>query len=125
MMRIWILIAFLLVLAAMPVQAQTTKEMDMLALGDQPGYVPNPTDEHLNLVYRRQPVYSRTTEHPGTLVVHTSERFLYLIQGNNRAIRYGVGVGRDGFRWTGIHRITRKSEWPDWTPPPEMIQRQP
>lgn len=125
MIRIWILAASLAAMAVTSVHAQTTKELDILALGDQPGYVPKPNEEQLDLVYQRQPVYFRTTEQPGTIVVHTSERFLYLVQGNNRAIRYGVGVGRDGFRWTGIHRITRKSEWPDWTPPPEMIARQP
>src|SRR5262249_47771544 len=64
-------------------------------------------------------------EPPGTLVVHTSERFLYLVQGNNRALRYGIGVGRDGFQWSGLLRISRKSEWPDWIPPPAMIERQP
>jgi len=119
------LVAVLLAAAAMPAHAQATKELDMMALQDQPGYVPNPTEEQLDIAYQRQPVYFRTTEKPGTIVVHTSERFLYLVQGNNRAIRYGLGVGRDGFRWSGIHKITRKAEWPDWTPPPEMIQRQP
>jgi lipoprotein-anchoring transpeptidase ErfK/SrfK len=96
-MRIWVVMAFLLASAVLPTQAQTTKEMDMMALGDQPGYVPNPTEEQLGLVYQRQPVYFRTTEQPGTIVVHTSERFLYLIQGNNRAIRYGVGSDAMGF----------------------------
>ena len=57
--------------------------------------------------------------------MHTQERFLYLVQGNNRAIRYGIGVGREGFQWTGLKRIDRKAEWPDWTSPPEMIERQP
>jgi lipoprotein-anchoring transpeptidase ErfK/SrfK len=76
-------------------------------------------------VYRPQPVFYRTHEAPGTIIVNTQDRFLYLVQGNNRAIRYGVGVGRDGFQWGGIHRITRKAEWPDWTPPEEMIARQP
>ena len=70
-------------------------------------------------------VFFRTTEVPGTIVVHTQERFLYLVQGNNRAVRYGIGVGREGFQWTGLKRIDRKAEWPDWTPPPEMIERQP
>ena len=73
----------------------------------------------------RQPVFFRTIEPPGTIVVNTEQRFLYLVQGHNRAIRYGIGVGRDGFQWSGIHRITRKAEWPDWVPPPEMIKRQP
>ena len=94
-------------------------------LEDQPGYVPNPNEERIDIALQRQAVYFRTTEPPGTIVVHTSERFLYLVQGDNRAIRYGIGVGRDGFQWSGIHKITRKQEWPDWTPPPEMIQRQP
>jgi lipoprotein-anchoring transpeptidase ErfK/SrfK len=75
--------------------------------------------------YRPQPVFYRTHEQPGTIIVNTADRFLYLVQGNNRAMRYGVGVGRDGFQWGGIHKITRKAEWPDWTPPEEMIARQP
>jgi lipoprotein-anchoring transpeptidase ErfK/SrfK len=97
----------------------------MLGLPDQPGYVPNPAEEQLDVAFERQPVFYRTTEPPGTIVISTSQRFLYLIQGNNRAIRYGIGVGRVGFQWSGVHRISRKKEWPDWTPPPEMIARQP
>jgi lipoprotein-anchoring transpeptidase ErfK/SrfK len=121
----WLLVALSLVLFGLPGHAQTTSEMDMMALQDQPGYVPDPSEEQLDVVYQRQPVFFRTTEKPGTIVVSTPERFLYLIQGNNRAIRYGVGVGRDGFQWSGVHRISRKSEWPDWRPPAEMIARQP
>ena len=62
---------------------------------------------------------------PGTIIVHTSERFLYVIQPGGRALRYGIGVGREGFQWQGLQKISRKQEWPDWTPPPEMIERQP
>lgn len=62
---------------------------------------------------------------PGSIVVDTNERFLYLIGDNGRARRYGVGVGRPGFEWAGIHTVTRKAEWPDWTPPPAMRKRQP
>ena len=62
---------------------------------------------------------------PGTIVIDTNQRFLYLVEGNGMARRYGVGVGRPGFEWAGRHKVTRKAEWPDWTPPPEMIQRQP
>jgi lipoprotein-anchoring transpeptidase ErfK/SrfK len=93
-------------------------------IGDEPGRVP---DESVQLPpqFQRQMVLYRTTEPPGTIIVHTSERFLYLVQGNGRAIRYGVRVGREGFQWQGLLKITRKAEWPDWTPPPEMIQRQP
>ncbi len=130
MFRSWILIALGFAAVALPAHAQDAKEQiikekDMIALQDQPGYVPNPTEEQLDIVYQRQPVFYRTTEAPGTIIVSTSQRFLYLVEGNNRAIRYGIGVGRVGFQWSGIHRITRKGEWPDWRPPPEMIKRQP
>ena len=94
-------------------------------IGDQPGYVPNEADEELPPEYKRTMVFYRTTEAPGTIVISTSERFLYLIQGNGRALRYGIGVGREGFQWQGLQKISRKQEWPDWTPPPEMIERQP
>jgi len=76
-------------------------------------------------IYRRRPVFYRTDYPVGTIIVHTADRYLYLITGNNLALRYGIGVGRDGFQWGGIHRISRKKEWPDWTPPDEMIERQP
>ena len=62
---------------------------------------------------------------PGTIVVNTAERRLYLMLGDGRAIRYGIGVGRDGFRWGGVHRITAKREWPGWTPPAQMLRRRP
>jgi lipoprotein-anchoring transpeptidase ErfK/SrfK len=62
---------------------------------------------------------------PGTVVIHSSERRLYLVLGDGKALRYGIGVGRDGFRWNGTHTVTAKREWPDWTPPPEMLKREP
>jgi len=93
--------------------------------GDQPGYVPSDSEEQLSPALQRQMVFFRSTEAPGTIIVHTSERFLYVVQGNGRALRYGIGVGRDGFQWQGLIKITRKQEWPDWTPPAEMIERQP
>ncbi|MGY4501055.1 lipoprotein-anchoring transpeptidase ErfK/SrfK [Bradyrhizobium sp. GM24.11] len=62
---------------------------------------------------------------PGTIVVNTAERRLYLVLQNGQALRYGIGVGRDGFRWGGVHRITAKKEWPDWTPPSQMVARRP
>jgi lipoprotein-anchoring transpeptidase ErfK/SrfK len=74
---------------------------------------------------RRQEVTFATKEPAGTIVVDTSNTYLYYILGNNRAIRYGVRVGRDGFTWTGVQKISRKAEWPDWHPPTEMIERQP
>ncbi len=72
-----------------------------------------------------QTVEVRTEHAPGTIIIDTNRKFLYLVQENGRAIRYGVGVGRPGFGWTGTHRITRKAEWPDWRPPAEMRERQP
>jgi L,D-transpeptidase catalytic domain len=62
---------------------------------------------------------------PGTIVINTSERRLYLVQAGGQALSYGIGVGRDGFRWSGTHRITAKKEWPAWTPPSEMLRRRP
>jgi lipoprotein-anchoring transpeptidase ErfK/SrfK len=62
---------------------------------------------------------------PGTIVVNTAERRLYLVQPGGQALRYGIGVGRDGFRWGGVHRVTAKKEWPSWTPPAQMLARRP
>ena len=92
---------------------------------DQPGYQPTPDEEQLSGAYEKQEVFFRTTESPGTIIIDTKGRFLYLVQPNNRALRYGIGVGRDGFQWSGMQKISRKQEWPDWRPPPEMIERQP
>jgi len=74
---------------------------------------------------RRQVVEYSTREAPGTVVVDTSQTYLYFVLGNGKAIRYGIGVGRDGFTWSGTLTITKKAEWPDWTPPAEMVARQP
>ena len=62
---------------------------------------------------------------PGTIIVNTAERRLYLVQGGGTALQYGIGVGRDGFRWSGVHRVSAKKEWPGWTPPAEMRRRRP
>jgi lipoprotein-anchoring transpeptidase ErfK/SrfK len=94
-------------------------------VGDQPGLIASPDDEQLDPKWQKTVVFYRTTEPPGTIVVQTNERFLYVIQPGGRALRYGIGVGRDGFQWQGLVKITRKMEWPDWTPPEEMIERQP
>jgi lipoprotein-anchoring transpeptidase ErfK/SrfK len=120
----FLLFVMLLALAAM-LAPEVRAQSQPLDLGDQPGVAPDPADEELSPELQRQVVYFRSNEPPGTIVVHTSERFLYVIQGNGRALRYGIGVGRDGFQWQGLQKITRKQEWPDWTPPPEMIERQP
>jgi len=75
--------------------------------------------------FRRQVVAYTGGEAPGTIIIDTPNTYLYLVQPGGRAIRYGIGVGRDGFRWSGVQQITKKAEWPDWTPPAEMIERQP
>jgi lipoprotein-anchoring transpeptidase ErfK/SrfK len=74
---------------------------------------------------KRQVVHYATREAPGTIIIDTPNTYLYLVMGNGQAMRYGIGVGRDGFTWSGTQSITKKAEWPDWTPPPEMIARQP
>ena len=76
-------------------------------------------------VWHRQLVNYRSSEQPGTIVVDTSHHFLYVIFENNTALRYGVGVGREGFQWFGDAEIDRKALWPDWVPPPEMLLRRP
>ena len=115
------LVAAVVALAANAASAQPRE----LAIEDQPGYEPSRSEEELDGALQRQMVFFRTTEPAGTVVIFTSQRFLYLVQGNSRAIRYGIGVGREGFQWAGLLKISRKAEWPDWTPPPEMIARQP
>jgi lipoprotein-anchoring transpeptidase ErfK/SrfK len=71
-----------------------------------------------------QTVAYDTTERPGTIVIDTNNRFLYLVQDGGQAMRYGVGVGKPGFEWAGEHKVTRKAEWPSWVPPQEMISRE-
>ena len=93
-------------------------------VGDQPGLIADDSVE-LDPQFKKTAVLYRTTEPPGTIIISTKDRHLYLVQGGGRALRYGIGVGRDGFQWQGLVNITRKAEWPDWTPPPEMIVRQP
>ncbi|CAN5453326.1 L,D-transpeptidase [soil metagenome] len=93
-------------------------------VGDQPGLIPDDSVQ-LEPEFQKTMVFYRTTEAPGTIIIQTAERHLYVVQPGGRAIRYGIGVGRDGFTWQGLLKISRKAEWPDWTPPPEMIERQP
>jgi lipoprotein-anchoring transpeptidase ErfK/SrfK len=75
--------------------------------------------------FHRQIVAYSTNEAPGTIVIDTPHTYLYYVLGQGRAIRYGIGVGREGFTWAGVQSIARKQEWPDWNPPAEMIARQP
>ena len=117
-------LALLLAWVVMPT-SEALAQREQMSLPDQPGYIPNPADEAAPPEFQRQVVFYRTSEAPGTIIVHTSERFLYVVQPNGRALRYGIGVGRDGFTWQGLLQISHKAEWPDWHPPPEMIERQP
>jgi lipoprotein-anchoring transpeptidase ErfK/SrfK len=102
----------------------------------QPQYAPPPAVEaapapdenttfELPARLRRQVVSYATREAPGTIIIDTPNTYLYLVLGGGKARRYGIGVGRDGFTWSGTQSVTKKAEWPDWTPPPEMIARQP
>jgi len=94
-----------------------------LALGSSPRQAEPDTGVQARL--RRQVVSYQTLAAAGTIVIDTAQTFLYYVLGDGTAIRYGIGVGRDGFAWAGTEVVTRKAEWPDWTPPQEMIARQP
>jgi lipoprotein-anchoring transpeptidase ErfK/SrfK len=88
---------------------------------------PDEQDENAQLAPRlqRQVVDYPSREAPGTIIVDTPHTYLYYVLGHGKAIRYGIGVGREGFTWSGVKQIASKQEWPDWYPPPEMIKRQP
>jgi lipoprotein-anchoring transpeptidase ErfK/SrfK len=90
-----------------------------------PGYFPMSNFMAAFTAVPRTIVPFQGHQEPGTVIVRTGERRLYLVLGNGRALRYGIGVGRDGFTWSGVSTVTEKREWPDWTPPPEMIRRRP
>jgi lipoprotein-anchoring transpeptidase ErfK/SrfK len=92
---------------------------------NEPFPVPGIRLSDIDPAYLRKSVYYPTDEPPGTIVVDPQRHFLYFIEGGGRAIRYGVGVGRAGFGWSGVATVHNKQEWPDWYPPKEMIQRQP
>jgi lipoprotein-anchoring transpeptidase ErfK/SrfK len=129
-------------ICATPARAQR------LAITETPGHYPNtifqqvlpserdtqryaraaPVDETsvvLPAHLRRQIVNYPTREAPGTIVIDTPNTYLYYVLGNGRAVRYGIGVGREGFTWAGVQKISNKQEWPDWHPPADMIARQP
>jgi len=82
-------------------------------------------DAQLDPRFQRQLVAYPTREAPGTIIIDTPNTYLYYVLGNGQAMRYGIGVGREGFTWSGVKQVARKAEWPDWYPPAEMIKRQP
>jgi len=91
----------------------------------RPALGASPNRYHIDQKFLRQTVTFPSRERAGTIIVDTGHKFLYLVLGDGEAIRYGIGTARDGFEWGGVHKITSKREWPDWTPPAEMIKRQP
>lgn len=95
------------------------------ALPDERFPIPAARIDLVDPQYWRQIVPDPTGEQPGTIVVDTANRFLYLVRDGGQSLRYGVGIGRDGFAWSGRAQIAYKREWPTWTPPREMIERQP
>lgn len=84
-----------------------------------------PIKKVLDPRFEKQDVAYHGPHGPGTIVIDTPSKFLYLVQPGGRALRYGIGVGRPGFEWAGVKTITRKAEWPSWTPPTEMLKRRP
>jgi lipoprotein-anchoring transpeptidase ErfK/SrfK len=126
MLRLCVPVLVLLLLNVIPARAQFLLPSSKPTMQDvDPGVDHTARDADLPPELRRQSVYYRTEQPPGTIIVNTADRYLYLIMGNGVAMRYGIGVGRDGFQWGGTQKITLKREWPDWVPPPEMIERQP
>ena len=89
------------------------------------GYVPTDDGNRARADLQRRVVDYPSNEAPGTIIVDTGNTYLYFLLPGGKAIRYGVGVGREGFTWSGVKTVERKAEWPDWTPPPEMIARAP
>jgi lipoprotein-anchoring transpeptidase ErfK/SrfK len=124
----WAAAAFLCIcFLSPPVSAQSRPPASFMPTIEDPG----PGVDHGNTTdnladqYQRQAVFYRSQHPVGTIIIDTADRHLYLIESETRALRYGIGVGRDGFTWSGLLKISRKAEWPDWHPPPEMIERQP
>ena len=117
--------------AAAPAQV----DLDPLGLGALLGGQPSleaaqpvpsaPLRAGIDPIYQRQEVAYAGRERAGTVVIDTPDKFLYLVQGGGRALRYGIGVGRPGFTWAGVKTVSRKAEWPGWTPPREMLKRRP
>lgn len=135
MVRVVVVLSMLLALMA-PAHAASPYRSYMNAMfGPPPGVELTPNAPQHMLQYQadyvshpmwlRQVVNYRTDQAPGTLIVDTRQHFLFLVMPDGKAMRYGIGVARTGFEWSGTHRVTNKREWPSWTPPAEMHARQP
>ena len=120
--------AALIAAAALSCSAAQAQQRFAYNSPSAPQYAPteqNDQDVQLDARLRRQVVNYPTREAPGTVIIDTPHTVLYFVLGNGQAIRYGIGVGRQGFTWNGVQHVARKAEWPDWYPPSEMIARQP
>ncbi len=94
------------------------------AIVEQPAQKPRQAKQDFDPIYLPQKVSYETSQPAGTIIIDTGARFLYLVEGDGTARRYGVGVGREGFQWSGTNKISRKAEWPSWSPPSQMIARE-
>ena len=110
-----------------PVIYSDPAQLQSASLGTDPAVDPmlEPQGYPVDPQFLRQRVNYQGSEAPGTIVIDTPQHFLYLVEPGGKAMRYGIGVGRPGFTWSGIHTVSSKKEWPDWVPPKEMIERQP
>lgn len=109
--------------------AQPSHEMTALAYGSVPSAVsvadPGRLQRSIDPIYQRQEVAYAGQQKPGTILIDTPHKFLFLVEKGGKALRYGIGVGRPGFTWSGVKTISRKAEWPAWTPPEDMLRRRP
>ena len=127
--------AWVLAGAPLPANALQARAPQTLILDPETrrwvSYTPEYARRYFNMrgevpqAFQRQLVSFKSLEHPGTIVIDSDKRFLYLVQENQQAIRYGIGVGRQGFGWAGIVEVGRMAEWPTWTPPADMVARDP
>ena len=121
---IFLLAGFLALALALPAQARTdffdpeTKQWVSYRV------TPEAAGKIARKKYKRKLVGYRSQEVPGTIVIDTRKRWLYHVQSDGKAMRYGIGVGKEGFGWSGTEKVTRKAKWPSWTPPAEMIVRE-
>jgi lipoprotein-anchoring transpeptidase ErfK/SrfK len=108
-----------------PMTGQPLQGQGRYAALGQPEAYQRPIERVLDPRFHMQEVAYSGPHGPGTLIIDTPNRFLFLVQSGGTAMRYGIGVGRPGFEWAGVKSVTRKAEWPNWTPPPEMLKRRP
>ncbi len=120
-------LAALIAAAAMSCGAAQAQYYAAAPAYTQPQYQALPAEQApaADARFQRQIVSYATKEAPGTIVVDTANTYLYFVLGGGQAVRYGIGVGREGFTWSGVQKVARKAEWPDWHPPAEMLERQP